>query len=98
MLSLVDRLQAQVKLLREALARLDWEAVALLDKQSRILVKTVAASESWDDRELHQGISELSQIYAELQQAGRAERDRLAGELTRLSQSKQVNQAYKPLG
>ncbi|WP_417660122.1 hypothetical protein [Pseudidiomarina sp.] len=98
MLSLVDRLQAQVRLLREALARLDWEAVARLDKQSRVLVKAVATSESWNDRELHLGISELSQIYAELQQAGRSERERLAGELTRLNQSKQVNQAYTPLG
>lgn len=97
MLSLVDRLQAQVKLLREALDRLDWESVALLDKQSRVLVKAVTAKDSWSDRELHLGISELSQIYADLQQAGRAERDRLAGELTRLNQSRQVNQAYKPL-
>ena len=85
-------------MLREALARLDWEAVALLDKQSTILVNEVATSESWSDRELHQGINELSQIYAELQRAGHAERDRVVGELTRLNQSKQVNQAYKPLG
>lgn len=98
MLSLVDRLQAQIKLLRDALARLDWETVALLDKQSRILVKEVVASESWGDRELHQGIAELSQLYAELHKAGRAERERLVGELTRLNQSKHINQAYKRLG
>jgi len=98
MLSLVERLQAQIEQLREAFARLDWEAVALLDKQSRILTREVAASESWNDHELHEGISELSRLYAALQHAGRAERERIAGELTRLNQSKQVNQAYKALG
>lgn len=98
MLSLVERLQAQIEQLREAFARLDWEAVGLLDKQSRRLVSEVAASESWSDRELHEGVNELSRLYADLQQAGRAERERLAGELTRLSQSKHVNRAYKTLG
>lgn len=98
MLSLVERLQEQSKLLREALAKLDWEAVALLDKQSRLLIKEVAGSGSWSDTELRQEVNELSQIYAELQQSGRAERERLAAELTRLNQSKQVKQAYESLG
>lgn len=98
MLSLVDRLKALTRSLRDALARMDWEAVALLDKQSRILVKTVAASESWNDRELHQEIIELSSVYAELQQIGRLERERIAEQLTRLNQSKHVNQVYKSLG
>lgn len=98
MRSLVERLQAQIELLREALVRLDWEAVGLLDKQSRVLVSEVVASRSWGDRELHEGITELSRLYAELQYAGRTERGRLVGELTRLNQSKQVNQVYKPLG
>lgn len=96
--SLVERLRVQIDLLREAFVQLDWEAVGLLDNQSRILVREVAASESWSDRALHEGVTELSQLYAELQHAGRRERTRLVGELTRLSQSKQVNQAYKPLG
>jgi len=98
MLSLVERLQEQSKLLREALAQLDWEAVALLDKQSRLLIKEVAGSESWSDIELRQEVNKLSQLYAELQYVGRAERERLAAELTRLNQSKQVKQAYEPLG
>ena len=98
MLSLVERLQEQSKLLREALAKSDWEAVALLDKRSRLLIKEVAGSESWSDTELRQEVNKLSQLYAELQYAGRAERERLAAELTRLNQSKQVKQAYESLG
>ena len=48
--------------------------------------------------ELREQLAELSRIYLELQQAGQAERERLAGELTRLNQSKQVSQAYTTLG
>ena len=98
MLSLVDRIQAQIHSLRKAFSQLDWEMVTLLDKQSRILVKEVQATGKWDNSELHRGIVELSQLYSELQLAGRAERERLMSELTRMNQSKQVSQAYTLLG
>jgi len=97
MLSLVERLQVQIELLRDALVRLDWEAVDLLDNQSRMLVREVAASESWSDRALHEGVTELSRLYAELQHAGRTERTRLANELTRLKKAEHVHKAYAPL-
>jgi len=83
--------------LRDAFAAGDWEAIALLDEECRVLVAALD-DEDASDLELREQMAELSRVYDELQQAGRAERERLAGELTRLNQSKQVNQAYKPLG
>jgi len=83
--------------LRDAFAAGDWEAVALLDEECRALVAALGDGDA-SDLELREQLAELSRVYDELQQAGRAVRERLAGELTRLNQSKQVNQAYKPLG
>ncbi|MGE6531802.1 flagellar protein FliT [Pseudomonas sp. NPDC077382] len=83
--------------LRDAFAAGDWEAVALLDEKCRSLVAALGDGDA-SDLELREQLAELSRVYDELQQAGRAERKRLAGELRRLNQSKQVNQAYKPLG
>jgi len=83
--------------LRDAFVAGDWGAIALLDEECRSLVAALD-DEDASDLELREQLAELSRVYDELQQAGRAERERLAGELTRLNQSKQVNQAYKPLG
>jgi len=98
MLSLVERIQALSVSLREALSRQDWDAIALLDKQCRTLVREVASQDSWTDRELHEQINELSELYLQLQTSGRAERERLVAELLRLNQSKQVPAAYTPQG
>lgn len=84
--------------LQESLSRQDWEAINELDRQCRVLVAEVVASEDWDNPALREQIAQLSRLYEELQQSGRAERERIAGELTRLNQSKQANQAYKSLG
>lgn len=96
--SAAQRLDALLVSLRQALSQQDWEAIAQLDGECRTLVAEVVASEAWDDSALREQIAELSRLYDELQRSGRAERERLAGELTRLNQSKQVNQAYRPLG
>lgn len=84
--------------LREALDRQDWEAVITLDFQCRALIEKVASLEPWTDRALRDQVAVLSQLYAELQQAARQERERIASELTRLNQSKHVDQAYKSFG
>ena len=47
---------------------------------------------------LEMAIEAMAEVYAKLQAAGRSERERLALELTKLSQSKQVTQAYTSLG
>ncbi len=83
--------------LRDALAAGDWETIALLDEECRVLVATLRDEDAFDAG-LREQLAELSRLYDDLQQVGRAERERLAGELTRLNQSKQVNRAYKPLG
>ncbi|WP_313105773.1 flagellar protein FliT [Stutzerimonas nitrititolerans] len=83
--------------LRDALARGDWEAITALDVECSALVAALRDEDAFDAG-LREQIEELSRLYEELQQSGRAERERVAGELTRLNQSKQVTNAYKPLG
>jgi len=80
--------------LREALVQQDWAAIGALDAQCRALIGEAGAS----DPALREPLEELSRLYAELQRAARAERERIAGELTRLNQSKRVDQAYKTFG
>jgi flagellar protein FliT len=83
--------------LRDALAGGDWESIIALDEECRALVSTLR-DEDGVDVGLREQLESLSRLYGELQQASRSERERLAGELTRLNQSKQASQAYKPLG
>ncbi|UPQ81091.1 flagellar protein FliT [Pseudomonas knackmussii] len=83
--------------LRDALAAGDWETIALLDEECRTLVATLRDEDAFDAG-LREQLAELLRLYDDLQQVGRAERERLAGELTRLNQSEHVNRAYKPLG
>jgi len=82
--------------LRDALVKSDWETIAALDVECSTLVAALRDEDAFDAG-LREQIEELSRLYEELQQSGRAERERVAGELTRLNQSKQVNQAYRPL-
>lgn len=96
MVRLLDRLQALTALLREALSRQDWDAIGSLDKQCTALVREVANQEFWADGELHAQINELSELYRQLQESGRAERERLVAELISLNQSKRASGAYKP--
>ncbi|CDZ93852.1 flagellar protein FliT [Pseudomonas saudiphocaensis] len=81
--------------LREALAQQDWEAIGALDLRCRELVGEVGKS---GDSALREPVEALSQLYAELQLTARQERERIASELTRLNQSKQVSRAYESLG
>lgn len=83
--------------LRAAMAEGDWTAIMTLDEECSALVAALR-DEDAVDADLRQQIEALSHLYEELQRSGRAERERLAGELTRLNQSKHVNQAYKPQG
>ena len=85
----LEALQAE---LREALSRQDWEAIGALDSRCRELVGEVGEK---GDPALREPVEALSELYAELQQAARQERERIASELTRLNQSKHVDQAYK---
>jgi flagellar protein FliT len=87
---------ALIDKLRDALAENDWEAITALDEDCSALVAALGDDDAFD-RGLREQVEELSHLYEELQRSGRAERERLAGELIKLSQSKQVNQAYKPL-
>jgi len=78
--------------LREAVVRQDWEVIGELDLRCRELVREVRKI---GDSALREPVEALSKLYTELQWAARQERERIAGELRRLSQSKQVDQAYK---
>lgn len=83
--------------LREAQAVGDWEGITKLDADCSTLVAALRDEDAFDSG-LRVQIVELSRLYEELQQAGRAERERLVAELTCLNQSKHVNQTYNPLG
>lgn len=98
MQSTLQSLEALEAALREALAQQDWGSVSALDPRCRTLISEVVSLESWDDPVLREQVGVLSQLYAELQQAARLERERIAAELTRLNQSEQIKSAYKPLG
>ena len=69
----------------------------MLDEECRALVSALREEDALDVG-LREQLESLARLYGELQLAGRTERERLAGELTRLNQSKQGNQAYNPLG
>lgn len=95
---LIESLESLQANLRDALSHQDWAAVSALDPQCRALVSEIVALEPWGDSSLCEQVGALSTLYAELQQAARAEREQVASELTRLNQSKQVDQAYKAFG
>lgn len=92
---IIQSLEALQADLREALAQQDWEAIGALDVQCRELVGEVGEN---SDPALREQVEALSKLYIELQLAARQERERIASELTRLNQSKQVDQAYKTFG
>jgi hypothetical protein len=83
--------------LRSALDAGEWETVSSLDSECSILVASLC-DEDANDVGLRAEIDAVATLYNDLQQKGRAERERLALELTKLNQAKQVNLAYKPLG
>ncbi|AHY43290.1 flagellar protein FliT [Stutzerimonas decontaminans] len=83
--------------IRGALDGGDWDAIAALDAACSALVSTLR-DEDAVHVELRAEIEAMAELYAKLQEAGRSERERLALELTKLSQGKQVTQAYTPLG
>lgn len=92
-----QRFEELGRALREALACQDWDAITELDTQVSALLGEAAADEAGVDQVLRQQLEDLVHLYAQLQQDSRAERERLALELTRLNQSKQAASAYKPL-
>jgi len=86
-----------IEQLSNALNSGDWEAIVELDAACSALIATLHDGDA-TDLELREEIGLMAEIYGKLQTAGRMERERLAQELTKLSQGKQVTQAYKPLG
>lgn len=83
--------------LRGALSAGEWDAVSSLDQECRALVASLCEDDA-NDVGVRAEIDAMAALYEELQQKGRAERERLATELTKLSQAKQVSRAYRPLG
>jgi len=96
-MNVIQSITALKASLQEALAKQDWETMGELDRRCRALVAEAAVGDASGDPALREQLEELSRLYVVLQQAARTERDRVASELTRLNQSKQVNQAYRPL-
>ncbi|MFL9813166.1 flagellar protein FliT [Stutzerimonas sp. VN223-3] len=97
MLSRKQEFVTLTEALRVALAAGEWTAITALDKECLALVAALRDEDALDAG-LREQLEELSRLYDEVRERCRAERERLVGELTRLSQSKQVNRAYKLLG
>lgn len=87
---LLDTLQVK---LREALASQDWAAILELDIQCRAGLTELTEGGAQTSEQL----AALLEIYAELQRAARQERERIAAELARLNQGRQMSNAYQPL-
>ncbi|WP_448132010.1 flagellar protein FliT [Stutzerimonas chloritidismutans] len=83
--------------LRGALSAGEWDAVSSLDHECSALVASLC-DEDAADAGLRAEIDAMATLYEELQQTGCAERERLAMELTKLNQARQVSRAYRPLG
>lgn len=83
--------------LRNALDAGEWETVRSLDGECSALVASLC-DEDATDAGLRAEIDAVAALYDELQRAGRVERERLATELTKLNQAKQVSRAYGSLG
>lgn len=93
--STIPSLESLADTMREALRLRDWGMIASLDLQCRELAANLVISEH---KNAQKSIEDLLQLYSELEQTARNERERLAGELTRLNQSRQVNKAYSAFG
>lgn len=91
----LELFQSFGRAMQDALESQDWDAVSVLDSRCRALI---GSNLEGIDPDLREQIEALSRLYIELQKAARAERERVASELTRLNQSKQVDQAYKTFG
>jgi len=82
--------------LRSALDAGEWETIRLLDRECGALV-ALLSDEDATDAGLRAEIDSMATLYEELQQTGRVERERLAAELTRLNQARQISRAYNSL-
>jgi len=94
MQSALKALHSLQEALREALVQQDWGTIGSLDAQCRALIEAAGA----DDSALREPLEELSRLYVELQQAARAERELVVGELTRINKAKRADRQYQMFG
>lgn len=84
--------------MQEALQQADWEAVGSLDLQCRQAVDQALADPHAPVELLRERIQALLDLYSELVAACTGERQRLAGELVQLNQSKKKAKVYQLFG
>ncbi|MFB1010444.1 MAG: flagellar protein FliT [Thiopseudomonas sp.] len=96
--STVLQLEQTHSALRDAMQRADWEAIGGLDQQCRQAVDLALTDPHTPVEVLRDRMQELLDLYRELVEACTGERQRIAGELVQMNQSKKKAKVYQLFG
>lgn len=93
--STVLQLEQTQNALRDAMRRADWEAIGGLDQQCRQAVDQALTDPHTPVELLRDRMRQLLDLYRELVDACTGERQRIAGELVQINQSKKKAKVYQ---
>lgn len=93
--STVLQLEQTQSALRDAMRRADWEAIGGLDQQCRQAVDQALTDPHTPVELLRDRMQQLLDLYRELVDACTGERQRIAGELVQINQSKKKAKVYQ---
>ncbi|MBS7326823.1 MAG: flagellar protein FliT [Thiopseudomonas sp.] len=93
--STVLQLEQTQNALRDAMRRADWEAIGGLDQQCRQAVDQALTDPHTPVELLRDRMQQLLDLYRELVDACTGERQRIAGELVQINQSKKKAKVYQ---
>ena len=96
--STVLQLEQTQNALRDAMRRADWEAIGGLDQQCRQAVDQALTDPHTPVELLRDRMQQLLDLYRELVDACTGERQRIAGELVQMNQSKKKAKVYQLFG
>ena len=96
--STVLQLEQTQNALRDAMRRADWEAIGGLDQQCRQAVDQALTDPHTPVELLRDRMQQLLDLYRELVDACTGERQRIAGELVQINQSKKKAKVYQLFG
>lgn len=98
MKSPIRMLEDASEFLRDALSNQDWESIAALDLQCREAIESVMLAPSRDEPMLKARMEGLLDVYLELIEACRGERQSLADQLVQVRKSSQGAKVYQLFG
>ena len=94
----VEQLVTISSALRQALQKQDWSSIGSLDQQCRRVVENALHEPQPDEPLFKAKLQDLLDVYADLVGSCTAERERLAGEMTRFNQAKKGAKVYQLFG